>query len=246
MPTEEPPTEPAARPLPEPPAPLASSTTPATGPNGWVVGTGAEPLASTRGVGSVAIALFWTAVGARVLTAAAVFHRKALVDGFINGDFGHRRPRSQDHDARALINVARSVQLGLGVAAAIVVAVWCRRVVLNARRRGVSGLSPTRATVGWFIPYLWWTMGFRQLRLVLTAWDENRRPLAAWQGTVFVSSVFAVFTRGDGGRIRDLVSLSGSLDHLGLLTLGSAAILAVAAYKASQVIRQFDRAFSPG
>jgi hypothetical protein len=239
--------EPLPRALPLPPPPLAPlEPPPSAAPQGYVLYTGAELTAGTHGFGTTVIALYWTAVGALVLVAAAVFHRKSVVDRIINGDFGGRRPRALDNEARALIGVASAVQIGITVAAAIVTSLWCRRVILNAQRAGITGLSTNKATIGWLIPFVWWYVGFHQLRLVLTSMDQSPRPVQAWQSAFILTSVFSFFTRSNGGPIRDLVALSDGLDRLGLLTLCSAGILAIAARKGSQVVRMFDRAFSPG
>jgi len=240
--------DPALRPLPEPPPPLTPRTLPAAGQASerLVVDHDAVDTRPSRGLGALVIALYWTTTAAVVLAAAAVFHRRSVIDRIMNGDLGGRRPRALDHEARALIGLSSWIELGLGVASALATACWCRRVIGNAQRAGVEGLHPNRAAIGWLIPLVWWYLGFEQLRTALIAAGEDVRPLRTWQLSFTLATVFAVLTRGNSGRFRDLAELSSRLDRQGLLILGMAAILGVAAHTASQVVRMFDRAFSPG
>ena len=74
---------------------------------------------------------------------------------------------------------------------------------------------------------------------------EDAQPLRTWQLAFTFATVFSVLTRGNSRRVADLAELPIGLDRQGLLILCMAAILAAAAYKAGQVVRMFDRAFSP-
>jgi hypothetical protein len=254
MPIDEPPSiepanpsaaEPTVRPLPEPPPPLASSTARTAAPEPFAVDHDVVDIHPTRGLGALVIALYWTTTASVVLAAAAVFHRRSLIDRIMNGDFGFRRPRALDHEARALISSSSWIELGLGIASAMATACWCRRVIGNARRAGIDGVSPNRAAVGWLIPLVWWYLGFEQLRTALTNMREDVRALRTWQLSFTLATVFVVLTRGNSSRFPDLAELSTRLDRQGLLILVMAAILGVAAYKAGQVVRAFERAFSP-
>jgi hypothetical protein len=246
LPSIEPAIEPVVRSLPEPPPPLVPRTPPAAAlPERFVIDHDAVATRPTRGLGALVIALYWTATAAVVLAAAAVFHRRSVIDRIMNSDLGGQRPRALDHEARALIGLSSWIELGLAVASAVATACWCRRAIGNARRAGIDGLSPNQATIGWLIPVVWWYLGFEQLRTAVTAMGEDARPLRTWQLSFTLATVFSVLTRGNSRRFTDLAELSTGLDRQGLLILCMAAILAVAAYQAGQVVRMFERAFSP-
>jgi hypothetical protein len=196
-------------------------------------------------LGAVVIAFYWTTTAAVVMTAAAVFHRRSVVDRIMNGDFGTRRPRALDHEARALIGLVSWAELVVAASAAVATALWSRRVITSARLAGIEGANPNHATIGWLIPFVWWYLGFEQLRTALGDDTPGLRSLRAWQTAFTLGTVFAVLTRGNSRRVADLAELTTGLDRQGLLILFMAAILAAAAYKAGQVIRRLDGAFSP-
>ena len=116
----------------------------------------------------------------------------------------------------------------------------------RARRAGIDAANPTHATIGWLITFVWWYLGFEQLRTALADDATGLRSLRAWQTAFTLGTVFSVLTRGNSRRVADLAELTTGLDRQGLLILFMAAILAAASYKAGQVIRRLDRAFSPG
>jgi hypothetical protein len=188
--------------------------------------------------------LYWCAVGSVALGIAAILHRKSVVDDIINGRVITDNPGALDDRARALIGGAAAVQLAITVAAAIVTAIWCRRIVANAQSAGVHGLSKNQATYGW-LPLAWWAVGFSQLRQALEGHRQDTKSVTRWQGAFIATSLFSVVTRNVGRTAQSASDLSSNLSTAAVLTVLNGALLALAAFLGSRAIKGLNLAFSP-
>ena len=238
-----------APPIPPPPPPpppyygptgTASSAIPA----GYVPYTGDAQARPTRGLGRAVLVLYWLTVGSVVLSIAAVYHRKSVVDDFISGSISRGDIAADDDRARALIGAAGLLQAGLMLAAAILTALWCRRIIRNAIAKGAGGLSVGKATFGW-LPFAWWGVGFGQLRRA-TEWAlKDPRTVRRWQMAFITTSGVSIVARTINGQSATPDQLSNSLNTVMFAVAATAALLGLAAVQASRAVRMLDETFSP-
>lgn len=214
-------------------------------PAGYIAYDPAVSARPTRGLSRAMLVVYWCGVASIVLVAATIFNRKSVVGDVINGTISRQDTTTMDNRARAYIVIAIVIQVGMMIAGGVITAIYSRRVVTNAVAAGVRGLSPNRATWGWFVPFAWWAVGFNQLRSALEGAHHDARAVRQWQVIFIASSAFSWITRNIGNSPHSLSALANGLQAQGLLTAASAGVLAFAAWRATTVVRALETAFSP-
>ena len=213
-------------------------------PAGYVPYTGNAQARPTRGLGRAVLVLYWLTVGSVVLSIAAVYHRKSVVDDFISGSISRADIGAEDDRARALISTAGLLQGALMLAGAILTALWCRRIIRNAITRGAGGLSVGKATFGW-LPFAWWGVGFGQLRRA-TEWAvKDPRTVRRWQMAFIMTSVVSIGARSINTQSTTADQLSSTLNSIMFSVGATAVLLGLAAFQAARAVRMLDETFSP-
>ena len=163
--------------------PPAYSTPPGYTPYGSPGTTGA--VQSAKGLSKAMIILYGLVVAAAALLAVAYFKYKGVTNDAMTGSVTEK-----DHDAaKSFLGLSVILQYLLMLAAAILTALWSKRIVSNAKARGVTGVSPGLAAGGWFIPIGWLFVGFSQLRKAVKGVGGVSKSLALWQGAFIAQTV---------------------------------------------------------
>lgn len=226
--------------------PPPSQLPPLSMPSGYVA-YGQQNLGDVQtsgGLRNATVALFWTTTAATGLLAFTLFSRKAKWDEFVDSD---RRFADLQllEDADNLVTLAVVVQATMYIASAILVCLWSRRIVLNARARGVPGLNPGLAAGGWFIPIGFFWVGFDQLRKAVSGMQANAADLRRWQAAFVVMGVSSFVLRrfnadySVGDSAGDVAS---KLNIQGVIGVVSLALFAIAALFATRATKEVDRA----
>jgi hypothetical protein len=198
-----------------------------------------SPLASTSGLRTATVALFWCTTGAMALTAAAAGNRLVVWNGFRDGS----RDLVDLDDADTLVAAGFALQLGLTLASAIVVSIWSLRSMRNAVARQEGSPSPGLACGGWYIPFGMFVVPFVQFRKVVRARQASSATVNWWQGLFVAASVCSFAVRGGDPERAD--SIDDVTDILGFQTAAAvvgAVVLALATIAATRATRDLDRA----
>ena len=208
-----------------------------TAPSGYAVGWRA-PLASTSGLRTATVVLFWCTAGAMAVTAAAAWNRLVVWNGFLDGT----HDVFDVDDADTLIALAAMLQIGLTVASAIVVSIWSLRSMRNATARGEGSPSPGLACGGWYIPFGMFVVPFVQFRKVLRARRQPHGAVNWWQGLFIAAGACSFAVRGgDPERVDHVEDVA---DALGVQTASAVlgtVVLAMATLAATRAMRDLDR-----
>ena len=214
-------------------------------PAGYVpyrTGTPPRPL---RGLSRAVLILYGAVTAASVLLAIAFGHRWSVVDDILaSGTF-----TSADQDAinttDQQVSGAAVLVLVLLLAAAILTAIWARRVVTNAEAAGVHGLSVGMATGGWFIPIGSWWLGFREIQRSVEGVGHESNRIRHWRVAFVVMSLLGLVVRNTDIDTTGRDEFLSSLNRQFVLGLVSAALYGICMYFAMKAIRDVDTALSP-
>lgn len=231
---------------PEPPSATADAPffRPAAPPGYVPYGAGnLADVRSSSGLGRATAALFWVVTAISGLLAFALFSRGSKWDDFVADT-----ATLQDLDnADRFVGLAALLQILVQIASIILVALWARRIALNAKARRSWAVSPGLAAGGWFIPIGWFWVGFNQLRKSTDAVGVHSKNLGRWQGAFAVVGVSGLIARGFSGDIDASQSASevgDSLNRQGVVGLVTLAAFALASFFATKAIKEIDQAVS--
>jgi hypothetical protein len=180
----------------------------------------------------------WVSVAAYAVFTVAAFSRKAVWDGFVDGDNTIDDVDTADN----LIGGAALVVVGLTIAIAILLAVWANRAVGNGVARGASA-NPGLAAGGWFIPVAWYVVPFIQLRRALGG-RGNPALVSRWQLLWVPSSVLGMFVSRVLGNVdessTDFDDVSGRLRNQAIVLAISTVLLLCSVIAARAAMRHVD------
>jgi hypothetical protein len=203
----------------------------------------ALPVAPTAGLRKATIVLFWCTVGASVLVAFAAVNRRSVWDGYREGT----ESLLDLDDADGVVAAAAVVEIGVGLAALIVLSIWSLRAVRNAKALGATNVSPGLACGGWYIPFGNLVVPFVQLR---RAAKHRRRPTSAvsvWQGLTIATFVVSGLFRSMGNLdlAEDADDLTDRLTAQTVLAFVMAALLVASAIVAMRAMGDVDGETAP-
>jgi hypothetical protein len=238
------------RPLPLPtqmsPPPAAPVPGPTSTPPGYVGYGEPEQLAEPSGLRKAALALFCVATAAGLLTALMAYRRGDVAEDVFNGSRPVGDLESSDSQVASIALLAIVAQ----TAAAVVVAVWSHRTVTNAKRRApAASLRPGLAAGGWFIPFGWWWVPWRELKRSVEA--TSFRPPASlrqWQMLFVAQGAVSYLTRnlGDFTGLIDRTAMVTRAHTQGVVMAGVAVVMALTTWRASIAMRAIDAANASG
>ena len=186
--------------------------------------------------------LYGLVVAAGALLAFAFFNRKGVVDDILNAS---GTPSDLD-SADGILGLAVILQFLAILASAILTALWSKRIVSNAKARGVTGVSTGLAAGGWFIPIGWFFVGFNELRKAVKGVGGVSKSLALWQGAFIAQVIVGFFNfNNDDVFLSDPDALD-QLNNQALVSLAAVAVLAVATFFAAKAAKEIDAAVSGG
>ena len=197
---------------------------------------------SSRSLSKAMVILYGLVVAAGALLAFAFFNRKGVVDDILNAS----GTQSDLDSADGILGLAVILQFLAIVASAILTALWSKRIVSNAKARGVTGVSTGLAAGGWFIPIGWFFVGFNELRKAVKGVGGVSKSLALWQGAFIAQVIVGFFNfNNDDVFLSDPDALD-QLNNQALVSLAAVAVLAVATFFAAKAAKEIDAAVSGG
>lgn len=197
---------------------------------------------SSSSLSKAMVILYGLVVAAGALLAFAFFNRKGVVDDILNAS----GTQSDLDSADGILGLAVILQFLAIVASAILTALWSKRIVSNAKARGVTGVSTGLAAGGWFIPIGWFFVGFNELRKAVKGVGGVSKSLALWQGAFIAQVIVGFFNfNNDDVFLSDPDALD-QLNNQALVALAAVAVLAVATFFAAKAAKEIDAAVSGG
>lgn len=195
-------------------------------------------VSATGGLRTATIVLFWCTVGASVLVAFAAVNRRSVFDGFRDGT----KSFVDLDDADGLIAAAALVEIGVGLAAVIVLSIWSLRTARNAKQFGATNVSPGLACGGWYIPFGNLVVPFVQLRRVATHRGRPTSAVSLWQGLAIAMFVVSALFRSMGNLdlAEDPDDLANRLSTQTVLAFVMAVLFAAMAVVATRAMRDVD------
>ncbi len=229
-----------------PPSTVAPEPTvyrPVGAPPGYVAydSAGAGEVTSSKGLGQAVVAMYWATTAAALVLTLAFFHRKSVWEDFLS-----KSATVTDLDrADKVVGFAAVLQFALLLASAILTAVWSRRIARNAKARGNFHTNVRRATLGWFIPFGWFWVGFSELKQAARGTSTPETNVQRWQMLFLSQSVLGVVTRNvgkiDGSSVATITS---SLRNQWLLGLVGAVLYAACTVAARKAIIELNQRVS--
>jgi len=197
---------------------------------------------SSSSLSKAMVILYGLVVAAGALLAFAFFNRKGVVDDILNAS----GTQSDLDSADGILGLAVILQFLAIVASAILTALWSKRIVSNAKARGVTGVSTGLAAGGWFIPIGWFFVGFNELRKAVKGVGGVSKSLALWQGAFIAQVIVGFFNfNNDDVFLSDPDALD-QLNNQALVALVAVVVLAVATFFAAKAAKEIDAAVSGG
>jgi len=240
-----PPPQPRSLPLPPPPLP-GSAATPAA-PAGYVPYQQAGLQRAVKGLGTAVLVMYGLVTGFAVLLAGALYHRASVVEEVLDVSQPGTSLDQRVIDADNLVITSSWVVIGGVVVAAVVTAVWARRIATNAKARGAYDVRPGMATGGWFIPIASWWLGFREVQKAVASTGTPEDEVRHWQRAWIITSLLGIFVRNG---INDFETSSAdafvsSLQRQWMLGAASAALYAISLWFAIRAVRTASAALDP-
>jgi hypothetical protein len=184
----------------------------------------------------------WVSVAAYAAFSIAAFSRKAVWDGFLDGD----KTLDDVDNADNLIGGVAFVVVGLTIAIAILLAVWSYRAVNNGVARGAAA-NPGLAAGGWFIPIAFYVVPFLQLRKALGGRGQPSR-VTRWQLLWVASSILGNILQRVFGNIDEsgtgVDEVSDRLRNQGIVLAVSTVLVLFATIAARSAMRHVDEVTS--
>ncbi len=218
-------------------------------PTGYVAyggpGAATGAVRSASGLRTATIVLFWLTTAASVFLAVALFARKGVWEDFINDKLAD--PLTDLNNADSMVGGAVLLLWVTQLTSTILVCLWSKREVDNAKARGGTGLSSGMAAGGWWIPIGMFWLPFGQLKKAVAAMRGTAKSLVLWQvffilwliGTgINYSSRSSIDTADDFNDVTDV------LNRQGLIASVAAVLAALAVIAAMRATKEVDRAVS--
>lgn len=220
--------------------PPAYSAPPGYTPYGAPGAQGA--VQSSKGLSKAMIILYAAVVAAAALLALAYFKYKGVVNDALTGQVTEK-----DHDsAKSFLGLAVILQYLLMLASAILTALWSKRIVANAKTRGVSGVSTGLAAGGWFIPIGWLFVGFSQLRKAVKGVGGVSKSLALWQGAFIVQTIAGFLNFNNETVYLGTQKAVDQISRQATVSLITVVILVAATIFAAKSAKEIDAAVTGG
>lgn len=197
---------------------------------------------SSSSLSKAMVILYGLVVAAGALLAFAFFNRKGVVDDILNAS----GTQSDLDSADGILGLAVILQFLAIVASAILTALWSKRIVSNAKARGVTGVSTGLAAGGWFIPIGWFFVGFNELRKAVKGVGGVSKSLALWQGAFIAQVIVGFFNFNNDDVFFNDPDALDQLNNQALVALAAVAVLAVATFFAAKAAKEIDAAVSGG
>jgi hypothetical protein len=200
-------------------------------------------LASTSGLRTATIVLFWVATGVAFLVGLLAFARGSTLQDFFDGNAS-----LQDvDDADSAVNGVAGLLFFVELAAVIVLCIWSLRTVRNAKERDPSlPVSPGMACGGWYIPIGNFWLPWQQLRRAGRNFATLSSALTVWQAMAITAGVLMSVGRalGDVDDLEEVDDAVGRLHAQGGVFLALGVVFLIASIFAMKAMKEIDRATS--
>ncbi len=215
-------------------------------PSGYVSYGHVGDLPEPSGLRKAVLILFAVVTALCFVLGALAYQRGSVAEDFFNGSRPSADLNSSDTRVTSVVLLVIIAQ----VAAAIVLAVWSKRTVGNAQRRVPEvSMRPGMAAGGWFIPFGWWWVPWRELKQSVTASSgEVPASLRQWQVLFIAQGVLSYVTRnlGNFASQSDRGGIVSRLHTQGVIFVLIAAVLAVTTIRAAKAMPLIDAANASG